>query len=134
MFIKQVRLSNKAKDQLIRLKSKTGIQQWNILCRWALCYSLNVSSVPPDEEVLEYSNVEMSWQVFAGEHQEIYEALILHRCMKDGLGTDPATLAKQFRLHLHRGISYLSATHFIKNGIDLLNLVDKHDKVEATTS
>ena len=37
MSIKQVRLSNQAKEQLIRLKTRTGIQQWNILCRWALC-------------------------------------------------------------------------------------------------
>jgi hypothetical protein len=26
--------------QLIRLKTRTGITQWNILCRWAFCLSL----------------------------------------------------------------------------------------------
>jgi DNA sulfur modification protein DndE len=35
MIIKQVRLSQQAKDQLARLKGKTGIKNWNILCRWA---------------------------------------------------------------------------------------------------
>jgi DNA sulfur modification protein DndE len=31
MSIKQIRLSSQARDQLIRLKTKTGISQWNIL-------------------------------------------------------------------------------------------------------
>ena len=46
MSIKQVRLSNQAKEQLIRLKTRTGIQQWNILCRWALCLSLKELTPP----------------------------------------------------------------------------------------
>lgn len=41
MIIKQVRVSQQAKDQLSRLKGKTGIKNWNVLCRWALCYSLS---------------------------------------------------------------------------------------------
>lgn len=35
MSVKQIRLSTHAKEQLIRLKTRTGISQWNILCRWA---------------------------------------------------------------------------------------------------
>ena len=31
MSIKHIRLSSQAKDQLIRLKTRTGIDQWNIL-------------------------------------------------------------------------------------------------------
>lgn len=41
MIIKQVRVSQQAKDQLSRLKAKTGIKNWNILCRWALLYSFS---------------------------------------------------------------------------------------------
>jgi len=37
MIMKTVRLSQSSKDQLSRLKGKTGIKNWNILCRWALC-------------------------------------------------------------------------------------------------
>lgn len=48
MIIKQVRLSQQAKDQLSRLKGKTGIKNWNILCRWALCYSLAEKTLPTD--------------------------------------------------------------------------------------
>ena len=38
-MIKNFRVSAQARDQLIRLKSKTGIGQWNVLCRWALVVS-----------------------------------------------------------------------------------------------
>ncbi len=122
MIIKQIRLSNKAKDQLIRLKAKTGIQQWNILCRWALCLSLNDNTVPTNVENPPDSNVEMTWQVFAGDYADIYEALIIQRCLNDGLTLDPVTISKQFRLHLHRGIGYLAGTNFIKDSVDLLEL------------
>ena len=37
MIIKQIKLSNQSKDKLSRLKAKTGIKNWNILWRWALC-------------------------------------------------------------------------------------------------
>jgi len=37
------------------------------------------------------------------------------RCHNDGLGTDPETLAAQFRLHLHRGIGYLAGDPNVKS-------------------
>ena len=46
MSIKQVRLSTQAKEQLMRLKSRTGIQHWNVLCRWAFCLSLRQYTPP----------------------------------------------------------------------------------------
>lgn len=122
MMVKQIRLSNQAKDQLIRLKGKTGIQNWNVLCRWALCLSLSEPSIPPDIDIHSDSNVEMSWHVFGGEHHELFAALIKQRCLDDNLGDDLTTLAKYFKLHLHRGIAYLSATNYIKSCGDLLNL------------
>ena len=33
MIVKQIRLSTAAKEKLARLKGKTGIQNWNVLCR-----------------------------------------------------------------------------------------------------
>ena len=43
MFIETVRVSAKARDELIRLKTKTQIENWNTLCRWAICHSLSVN-------------------------------------------------------------------------------------------
>jgi DNA sulfur modification protein DndE len=120
--IKQVRLSAQAKEQLIRLKGKTGIGQWNVLCRWAFCLSLKQPSPPSPVEVPADSNVEMSWQVFGGEAAELYLALLKERCQRDGLGTAEDVLARQFRLHLHRGIGYLAAPHIVRSVADLVRL------------
>ena len=122
MIIKQVRLSQQAKDQLSRLKGKTGIKNWNILCRWALCYSLRENTIPTDVQINSDSNVEMSWFTFSGEYSELYEALVKVWCLDKGLPTDDDTVSKYFKLHLERGIGYLSGTNFIKSMDDLLNL------------
>lgn len=121
MIIKQIKLSNAAKDKLSRLKGKTGIQNWNVLCRWAFCFSLKEGTIPTDIEINSDSNVEMSWLTFAGEYYELYEALIKEWCTENDLGTDNDTIAKYFKLHLERGIGYLSGTNFVKDIKDLLD-------------
>lgn len=125
MIIKQVRLSQQAKDQLSRLKGKTSIKNWNILCRWALCYSLAEKTIPTDIPIASDSNLEMSWFTFGGEYYEIYEALIKAWCLNMGLPTDEDTVIKYFRLNLERGIAHLCGTGFIKSIDDLLNLAVK---------
>lgn len=122
MITRQVRLSEQAKAQLSRLKGKTGIRQWNVLCRWALCLSLREPGIPADVSIPADSNVEMTWYVFGGEYHEIYEALVVQRCLQDGLDLNQSTLAKCFRLHLHRGISYLASTNYIRSLTDLVSL------------
>ena len=122
MIIKQIRLSQQSKDKLSRLKGKTGIRNWNILCRWALCYSLHEKTIPTDVPLVADSNLEMSWYTFAGEYSELYEAVMKAWCTKMGLQTDDETVAKYFLLNLERGIGYLSGTGFIKDIEDLLNL------------
>ncbi|BBY44175.1 DNA sulfur modification protein DndE [Mycolicibacterium celeriflavum] len=107
MTIENIRLSQTARDQLITLKRRTGIANWNILCRWALCRSLAEEAQPPSVQLTLDSTVEMSWRVFAGEHGDVYWGLVRYRCYVDGLALDDETLATQFRLHLHRGIGYL---------------------------
>jgi DNA sulfur modification protein DndE len=131
MTIKQVRLSSQAKDQLVRLKSKTGIQQWNVLCRWALCLSLRQTNPPTPSEVAADSNVEMTWQVFGGEAHEIYLALLKERCRRDGLDISDDVVAAQFRLHLHRGIGYLASPQTIRSVTDLVGLL-KDDSPAAS--
>jgi DNA sulfur modification protein DndE len=130
MSIKQIRLSAQAREQLIRLKTRTGITQWNILCRWAFCLSLQQSSPPTPIEVDTNSNVEMDWQTFGGDAQEVYTALLKERCVLDGMGTSDDVLARQFRLHLHRGIGYLATPHAINSIIDLVKLAMKESMAD----
>ncbi len=110
MIVETVRVSQKAKDQLLRLKATTGLKQWNELSRWALCVSLADPTSPSRMAAPGDSSVEMRWDTFGGEVAEIYEALVRERCMADGVGTAQKVLAEQFRLHLHRGIGALAAS------------------------
>jgi len=106
MMIETVRISEKGKQQLTQLKRKTGIDQWNILCRWALCTSLAEPSKPPKEEIPTDSNVQMTWKTFAGQHEIIYASLLRQRMIDDKLPLEDTP--QWFRVHLHRGISYLN--------------------------
>ncbi len=122
MLVRQVRISPQSQDKLSRLKGKTGIKNWNILARWAFCYSLKEGSIPTDIEINHDGGVEMTWHTFAGEVGGVYEMLLSRWCMDNNLGTDPDTLVKYFNLHLERGIGYLSGTNFIRSIEDLLSL------------
>jgi DNA sulfur modification protein DndE len=108
MKIETVRISEKDKTFLVMLKRKTGIANWNVLCRWAFCVSLSEPSVPPKEKVQSDSSIEMSWKIFAGQHAEVYFALLMQRCKKDGLKLSANVLNEQFKLHIHRGITFLA--------------------------
>jgi DNA sulfur modification protein DndE len=120
--IEHIRLSQQGKDQLIKLKRVTGIEHWNVLCRWALCMSLAESRVPPVTKVPADSNLEMSWKVFGGRYAEVYLALLKERCVRDGFSTDPDTLSQQLRLHMHRGISYLAADKSLRKIDNIISL------------
>lgn len=122
MRIKHFRLSNQAKEQLIRLKTRTGIEQWNTLCRWALCLSLREETPPTPVDIPADSNVEITWQVFGGEHADLYLSILIQRCVRDGIELNDRELARQFRLHLHRGIAYLATPGHTQSIADLAKL------------
>ena len=121
--LERIKLSQTARDQLIKLKRITKIDQWNILCRWALCRSLAEPNPPSLIPIPADSNVEMTWKVFGGDMADILAITLKQRCHKDGLGTDKETLAIQFRLHLHRGIGYLAGDPNIRSLESLLKFL-----------
>ena len=108
-MIDNIRLSDAARSKLIRLKAKTGIQHWNVLCRWAFCLSLAEASTPPDEDIPFDSSLEMSWRTFTGGQDEVYRAVLVTRAIRDGIPLTTNAIQHYFRLHLHRGISYLAS-------------------------
>ncbi|NUN66664.1 DNA sulfur modification protein DndE (plasmid) [Pseudanabaena biceps] len=127
--IDRIRISQNAREQLLKLKRATRIEHWNVLCRWALCKSLAEPTPPSIINIVTDSNVEMTWQVFAGNLSDILIVALKQRCYNDGLSTDKETLATQFRLHLHRGIGYLAGDPKLKKLEDLLLLVNYHEKL-----
>lgn len=120
--LEHIRLSQQAKDQLVKLKRITGIEHWNVICRWAFCVSLAEPAVPPNSRIPADSNIEMTWKVFGGQLQDVLMALLKERCKRDRLEIKPEVLANQFRLHLHRGIGYLAANKSLKSISSLMSL------------
>jgi DNA sulfur modification protein DndE len=125
MRIRHFKLSAQAKEQLIRLKTRTGIDNWNSLCRWAFCLSLREASPPTPIDVPADSNVEMTWQVFGGEHAELYLALLIERMRQDKAELNDRELSRQFRLHLHRGIGYLATPGYVQNIAGLAGTIEE---------
>jgi DNA sulfur modification protein DndE len=109
-MIETVRLSEKARNQLLTLKRHTGIENWNTLCRWAFIESLKDQKEPPNEQIPSDSSVEMSWRTFTGGNESIYLTLVLERALKAGIELEPASVNNYFRLHLHRGISLINSS------------------------
>ena len=132
MAIEHIRVSQQAKDQLIRLKRVTGIKNWNVLCRWALCVSLAERSAPQNATAHSDSNVEMTWRVFGGRYADLYLAMLKERCRLDGLGVDDATLSQQFRFHLHRGIAYLAGNKKIRGIEDLVSMASRQRDLQQS--
>lgn len=102
-----VRLTENTKRHLTSIKRATGIDQWNILCRWSLCLSLRQEQPISNEVDGELSNVEMTWRTFAGQHDQLYSALVLMAHHRE----DSNILVGQFlRLHIQRGASTLASS------------------------
>ena len=119
MIVETVRLSEKAKNQLIQLKRRTGIDQWNILCRWALMLSLREQHPPPVEKIMTDSSVEIAWKTFAGTLDTAITALVLFKFNSSEIPRDGVDLEGYFKLHLHRGISLL----FAKDAYELADML-----------
>ena len=103
----RVRLTISERNLLSRLKSSTGIDNWNIFARWAFCYSLNANlDLNLQEEDGEYG-VEMSWVVFCGKNYKIYQDLLLQECFRLGLNPNKSNLNKVLRAHLRNGIKQI---------------------------
>ena len=116
--IKTVRTSSQGRDQLIKIKRYTGLKNWNVVCRWALCASLAEATAPAATRIKSEDGahtVEMDWHTFGGDDASLYLALVKARCVRDGLDTDDDTIREQFQRHLDRGIGYLAADKTLKS-------------------
>ena len=123
MSLDSVRVSKRARDQLNTLKRRTGIPTWNVVCRWAFCISIAEPTPPRPDDELGDNPLEMTWHTFAGEHHELYLALLKNRCMLDQIEVNKTSLNTQLRRHLHRGIGYLVGDPSMKDIASLVTMV-----------
>ena len=102
MSIETVRISQRGKDQLVKLKRITGIRNWNVLCRWALATSLADPTVPLVRDVKTDSNIEMTWRTFGGTWTDIYLAYVKVRAWDELKDITDEAVERTFIAHLHR--------------------------------
>jgi DNA sulfur modification protein DndE len=106
--VEEVRVSAQGKEILIKLKRRTGLMQWNHLCRVAYCRSL-ANPTPPCAPISGEGGLRMDWRTFAGPYYEEFACLNAFRAKRDGIDlTQKENLAEYFRAHLERGISALN--------------------------
>jgi len=103
--LRRVRFSKDADIGLRTLKARTGITP-NLLCRVALCLSLEEPGVPDPGQYPEDSDREINKPTLLGDYETLFTALAVQRTAQDGL--DPTQLDAQLRAHIHRGITTLT--------------------------
>jgi DNA sulfur modification protein DndE len=114
-----LRLGKQSRDHLIKLKRITGIEHWNIICRWALVVSLREPTRPSPPPENAEGGVEIPWKVFAGELGSPLNALVRMRVHADGdtADQDPGSV---LRAHVTRGLGYLASGTETKSIADFI--------------
>lgn len=106
--IDRIRLTAVAKNQLITLKRKTGINHYNTLCRYAFCLSLANETVPPMEIFNFNGGIDIDWRTFTGGNEALYFNILLMRHQLDEMSNDEISLKNTLATHLHRGLSFMA--------------------------
>jgi len=105
--VETVRVSERGRDILIKLKRRTGIEHWNVLCRWALVESLAKPKTPELFSGSPDSNIEIKWNTFGGELSEVY-SLMMHLSQQSSDSVrSKLSLQEYFKAHLERGLLLL---------------------------
>ena len=118
-----VRIGADVREQLITMKRRTGVMNWNVLCRWALCRSLAEPTAPTATSLSSDTAVEMTWKTFAGNTGDLYWWLIKLRTQQLQLSLDEPSLHVQLRAHITRGTQYLVGDAGMRDTPDLIALI-----------
>ena len=108
-IVEVIRLGPLTKTRLTTLKRRTGIDNWNVLSRWAFCLSMTDSTPTGDRHLDPGTAIEMTWKTFAGEQEALYDLLLRNRAEVDGHIVGDRQLADLVRAHISRGISRLTS-------------------------
>jgi len=118
----RIRLTNQEKNYLTRMKGNTGIDNWNVLARWAFCYSISMKekiNIDSSTDKTSYG-IEMSWMVFAGKNFKVYQDLLTQECKLLQIEPNKVNLNKVMRAHLSNGIRKLHSK--VKNLNDFISI------------
>lgn len=103
----RIKLNATARNQLVTLKRRTGIDHNNAICRHALCMSLANPSAPPSENFSFNGGIEIDWRTLTGGEDELYHNLLVARLLSEKRKITDDSIQQALLLHVHRGLSYL---------------------------
>ena len=94
------------KNSLSRIKTLTGIPNWNIICRWAFCLSIKQTSLPREvEEKLD--GVEIDYDTLFNKNKSIYTQLLINNLITHKVEIDKKNLTKYLYAHVNRGVNII---------------------------
>jgi len=120
----RVKISTRSSKLLGDIKRRTGLTP-NILARFAICMSIKEKSIPNPDEFNRHGS-ELTPTVLFGEHEPIYNALMMNRLIQDNLDPEKK-LTEMTQAHLNRGVIALSAR--IQDLSDFYELVKEERNV-----
>ena len=117
-----LRTSANVRNSLTRIKTITGIPNWNVICRWAFCLSLKQTSLPREvDEKLD--GIEIDYDTLVGKNKSIYTQLLINNLITHKVEIDKKNLTKYLYAHVNRGVNIIY-TNKIKDISGLMSLTN----------
>lgn len=107
-MIETIRLTDSEKEMLVRIKRKTGIDSWNVLCRWAYLLGLSQKQIVASTSHEKRDAVEIKWETFSGKNSNIYQAVTKLQYARELNKQSEITLFDFIHSRLSIGIRILS--------------------------
>ena len=121
LTIDVLKTSTNLKNFLTRIKTNTGIANWNVICRWALCLSLKQTSLPREvDEKLD--GVEIDYDILVGKNKTIYTQLLINNLITHKVEINKRNLTKYLNAHVNRGANIIY-TNKLKDISGLFKLI-----------
>ena len=118
MDFNRLRVSEEVTVKLRTLKMRTGMTP-NLLCRLALCYSLEDKTIP-DPDHYDESGQEFNRYTLTGKWDLLFTALVKERCKIDHLDYKDHFFP-QYRAHINRGVDLIYS--IVKGLSDIAHLL-----------
>lgn len=126
--VETIRLGKQSRDQLVKIKRITGIENWNTVCRMAFAVSIREETSPPLEKASRDDGIELTWKIFAGDYSEIFASLLNSDLIKHRMANSALDLSGLLHAHLRRGLGFLASGSDIRS---IQAFVEKWISVEA---
>ncbi len=124
-----VRLTATERDLLLKIKRRTGIDSWNVICRWALTLGLRENNPYIRKTHEKRDAIEIKWETFAGKQSEILLALVLISFNAQKTITQDSLLPDFFYSRLEDGIRAICTS--LDSNLKNLNSLIRFDQIAA---